>query len=32
VAAWIGFLVGTAVKVAMAFSMIAIFLLALLIF
>jgi uncharacterized protein YqgC (DUF456 family) len=32
VAAWIGFLIGTAVKVAMAFSMIAIFLLALLIF
>ena len=29
-AAWIGFLIGTAVKIAMAFSMIAIFLLALL--
>lgn len=31
-AAWIGFLIGTAVKIAMAFSMIAIFLLALFVF
>jgi uncharacterized protein YqgC (DUF456 family) len=32
VAAWIGFLIGTAVKVAMGFTMVAIFLLALFIF
>jgi uncharacterized protein YqgC (DUF456 family) len=31
-AAWIGFLIGTAVKIAMAFSMIAIFLLAVFVF
>jgi uncharacterized protein YqgC (DUF456 family) len=32
VAAWIGFLIGTAVKIALAFSMIAIFLMALFVF
>ena len=31
-AAWIGFLIGTAVKVALAFSMVAIFLLAVFVF